>query len=429
MWAGDMYFFRGKLMKAFVALRTTLLTLAAAIVLAPAAQADFNEDQQTCNQITGAPDGRLAACTRQIESGKWEGHNLGVSYNNRGIAYRDKGEPDRAIADYNKTIELDAKYQLAWYNRGNAYADKKDFDHAIPEYTQAIALDPTYAFAYFARAAAYQNKKDYDHAIADYSKAIELNPKYAAAYDNRASVYQAKGDLDRALSDYSQLIAFAPSISAYNDRGSVYKAKADFDRAIADYSKAIEINPKVVALYNNRALAYRYKGDFAAATADYTQALQLDPKNWSAIFSRGHLAVLTGAMPAALADLNQAADMMPKNIYPALWLEIANTRGKVNSRLADAAKQLDMTVWPAPVVRLYLGQLTPEALFAAADNPDAGVHAARMCEANFYAGEFLLQQGKKDDAARLFKPVAAGCQKDLIHYESARTELKVLGAL
>jgi lipoprotein NlpI len=88
-----------------------------------------------------------------------------------------------------------------------------------------------------------------------------------------------------------------------------------------------------------------------------------------------------------------------------------------------------MTIWPAPVVRLYLGQLTPEALFAAADNPNAEVRAARMCAANFYAGEYLLQQGKKDDAARLFKPVAAGCQKDLIHFESARSELKTLGAL
>ncbi|HET7886953.1 MAG TPA: hypothetical protein VFL62_12065, partial [Bradyrhizobium sp.] len=168
---------------------------------------------------------------------------------------------------------------------------------------------------------------------------------------------------------------------------------------------------------------------FAAATADYSQALQLDPKNWAAIFSRGHLAVLTGAMPMALADLNQAADMTPKNFYPALWLEIASKRAKVNSRLSEEAKQFDMTVWPAPIVRLYLGQLTPEALLAAADNSNADVRAVQMCEAGFYAGEFLLEQGRKDDAARLFKPVVAGCQKDLIHYESARTELKALGAL
>ena len=98
-------------------------------------------------------------------------------------------------------------------------------------------------------------------------------------------------------------------------------------------------------------------------------------------------------------------------------------------RLSEGTKQFDMTAWPAPVVRLYLGQLTPEALLAAADNPNAAVRTSQMCEANFYAGEFLLLQGKKDDAARLFKPVAAGCQGDLIHYESARTELKALGAL
>src|ERR1700744_1349030 len=105
-------------MKAFVALRTALLTTATLVALAPAARADFNEDQQTCNQVTGAPDPRLAACTRQIESGKWEGHNLGVSYNNRGIAYRDKGDPDHAIADYNQTIQLDPKNWSAIFSRG-----------------------------------------------------------------------------------------------------------------------------------------------------------------------------------------------------------------------------------------------------------------------------------------------------------------------
>ena len=39
--------------------------------------------------------------------------------------------------------------------------------------------------------------------------------------------------------------------------------------------------------------------------------------------------------------------------------------------LPQATTQLDMTKWPAPVVRLFLGQMTEEAVFtAAADDPD-----------------------------------------------------------
>src|ERR1700758_2347423 len=73
-------------MKALVALRAASIATAATVAFAPSARADFNEDQRTCNQASGAPDVRVAACTRQIESGQWEGHNLGVPYNNRGTA-------------------------------------------------------------------------------------------------------------------------------------------------------------------------------------------------------------------------------------------------------------------------------------------------------------------------------------------------------
>ena len=179
-------------------------------------------------------------------------------------------------------------------------------------------------------------------------------------------------------------------------------------------------------IYNNRAIAYRYKGDLDHAIADYNRALDLDPKNWSAVFSRGHLEVLTGALPAAVADLTRASELLPKNLYSALWLEIAARRGNANSRLAEATRQLEMGYWPSPVIRLYLGEMTPEALLAAADNIDAEVRATQLCEANFYTGEFYLRQGKKDDAMRLFRSVTATCQKTLINYESARAELKTL---
>ena len=51
-------------------------------------------------------------------------------YNNRGFAYRNKGETDRAIADYQQAIKLNPNYALAFYNRGIAYYDKRDFDRA-----------------------------------------------------------------------------------------------------------------------------------------------------------------------------------------------------------------------------------------------------------------------------------------------------------
>ena len=73
-------------------------------------------------------------------------------------AYGDKGENDRAIADYNEAIRLDPKYAAAYNNRGNAYRDKGDTDRAIADFNEAIRLDPKLAHAYNNRGNAYVTK-------------------------------------------------------------------------------------------------------------------------------------------------------------------------------------------------------------------------------------------------------------------------------
>jgi tetratricopeptide (TPR) repeat protein len=70
-----------------------------------------------------------------------------VAYYRRGNAYGKKGDLDRAIADYDKAIELDPKYVMAYNNRGIAYGKKGDFDSAIADLNKAIELDPKYVKA------------------------------------------------------------------------------------------------------------------------------------------------------------------------------------------------------------------------------------------------------------------------------------------
>ena len=58
--------------------------------------------------------------------------------------------------------------------RGLAYRRKGDFDRAIADYSQMIRLNPKNASAYYRRADAYYRKKDNASAIADFKKAAEL---------------------------------------------------------------------------------------------------------------------------------------------------------------------------------------------------------------------------------------------------------------
>ena len=83
---------------------------------------------------------------------------------------------------------------------------------------------------------------------------------------------------------------------------------------------------------------------------------------------------------------------------------------------------------PAPVIRHFLGQTTPEAVLAAADDPNAKTKQGKVCEANFYTAELALQRRAKDEATRLFRLAATNCPQNFTERAAAHAELRALDA-
>jgi lipoprotein NlpI len=182
---------------------------------------------------------------------------------------------------------------------------------------------------------------------------------------------------------------------AYSSRGRRYFDEGDNDRAIADYSEMIRLKPKGTNVYDYtfRGRMYFAKGDNDRAIADFNEAIRLDPTNPIPYLHRGLSYLYSGNLTKALADLSQANELPPKFMLGALWLDIVGQRNNVPSRLAQAAKQLEIPAWEVPIISLFLGQSTPAAVLAAADDPDPTKKKDRVCRANFYSGEWALRQG------------------------------------
>ena len=125
-----------------------------------------------------------------------------AAYTGRGIAYNFKGDPDRAIANCDKAIELYPQGSAAYSTRSVAYHAKKDYDRALADCDKAIALNPQDAAAYGSRGLAYVIKGDYDRTFADCDKAIALNPQDALAHCVRGFGYRAKCDYASAFDNF-----------------------------------------------------------------------------------------------------------------------------------------------------------------------------------------------------------------------------------
>jgi tetratricopeptide (TPR) repeat protein len=163
--------------------------------------------------------------------------------------------------------------------KGLSYGFKGQWAEAIVEYDKAIEINPRYDWAYFSRGGIYVFKGQYDKAIADYNKAIEINPRYAEAYISRGGTYLTKRQYDKAIADYNKAIEINPRYGdAYFSRGGTYLTKRQYDRAITDYNKAIEINPRYAMAYFSRAVAYFYKKEYEEAWDDVYRAQNLEYK-------------------------------------------------------------------------------------------------------------------------------------------------------
>jgi lipoprotein NlpI len=260
---------------------------------------------------------------------------------------------------------------------------------------------------------------------------LAAGPVLAASQTDFADCQQMQ-DPDRSITGCSKLVGDQSLVPhdraiAYFDRGVAYYAEEDLDGAIADWSEAIKLDPNYAHAYNNRAKAYRAKGDYQHAITDYNEAVTLDPHHALAYKGRGIAYLLSGQMAKAEADFQQTTNLDSEDLYALLWLDIAKRRNNEASDIAKAAAHTSMDTWPAPLVFLFAGRITPHEVAFAAQNANPLITQIRRCESYFYIGESMLAKGDKDQATDLFQHALKACPKSVDEYSASVAELKTMG--
>ena len=100
-----------------------------------------------------------------------------------GLAHLKAGDWGKAITSFTKVIEAKPPpgpqtLAAAYCNRGTAWQNKSEYDKAIEDYTQAIELNPKLADTYFNRGNAWGLQGNPDKAIEDFTQGNKLNPNY-----------------------------------------------------------------------------------------------------------------------------------------------------------------------------------------------------------------------------------------------------------
>ena len=157
----------------------TLLLACFALGLAFTALPARADDRQVCLSI-GTDDYKkegylkrgLAACDRAIKSGDFSGKTLATYYRQRADWKARMDDLNGAMADFNKSIELNKDDHESFDYRGDLWVKMGNDERALADYEQANRLKPTYAASYFSRGEIFRKRGDKEQAIAEYEKAI-----------------------------------------------------------------------------------------------------------------------------------------------------------------------------------------------------------------------------------------------------------------
>jgi tetratricopeptide (TPR) repeat protein len=268
---------------------------------------------------------------------------------------------DNAIAAFQRSLEADPKFALAYAGLGKAYMHKYDRGHlpdlikqakvecstateldsniadgeiclgmlfnTTGEYEQAaqhlqraVKLDPSRDESYGELARAYEGLREPDRAEALFKTAIALRPQHWAGHKWLGRFYAAHGRYDEAAEQFKRVVELAPdSYSGYSNLGAIYDQQGKYAEAAFALERSIAIRPTAPAL-NNLGALYFYQHKYLQAARSYEFAVQLSPNDYT----------MFGNLGEAYGQVEGRQEESHKNYNRAL--ELAELRLAVNAK-------------------------------------------------------------------------------------------------
>lgn len=259
----------------------------------------------------------------------------------------------RALAHFEKAVQLDPGYALAWVGLAEARALQVEYLGTPLESTiegrkaaidKALAIDPLLGEAYASLAMLRHHQQLLEEAEPIYRKAIELAPNYAAARQWYAGLLSTTGRYEQAETQARRAIELdpvAPVLRAV--LAQILMLAGRNEEARTEVFAGLEHNPEFPGFYSIMAVALRAEGRHGEALKWMRAAARLNPT--SAAF-RGSVC----QMLVELRDFEAAErciDTFEANwpdLVGGLRVHLLNSSGQRDEAVAMAKRLLDEDV-------------------------------------------------------------------------------------
>ena len=210
------------------------------------------------------------------------GRDLFARFIFRTIAPEDCGA---AIEHFQRAIELDSNFALAYDGLGAAYVNRvfkgfggaEDYERAEAAFNKALAIDPQLIEARMLMVFVYLWRGQKQKAREEVARARKEMPNEAVVHFVKATLHRLDGEYGRALRSYDRLVRLDPAahvVASYN-RALVHIYMGHFDEAVRQLDNADEPDNPLVRTF--RALVLYYTGHTDEAAAAMHQVVAKHP--------------------------------------------------------------------------------------------------------------------------------------------------------
>jgi tetratricopeptide (TPR) repeat protein len=199
-----------------------------------------------------------------------------------GMSYFGKGEYDKAIIEFEESIELDENHTESYYYLGQCYLQK-----GIIEYNNKNIFK---AYSLYRKA-----NKFAEQVIPQYEKIIEDNPRDLNSYLRLGYIYEVRSivpfinDYDKALEYYLKALDLATGSSPAGNTGIiiylnvrigiVYFEKKKYSQAIEYLEMAEKMSPQNVEVAYYLGLSYDKIGEIEKAREFLSRVIEFAPQS------------------------------------------------------------------------------------------------------------------------------------------------------
>ncbi len=367
-----------------------------------------------------------------------------------------------AMEWYDEAVRLAPNRYSTRIYRAELFLAMGEYQRALADCDRAIELMPRLADAFALRARIRYVQGDRKIFLDDLETSLSIDPDCGLALTLRGRHLLEEGKLQEAYDSLHRALSAAPaSVDVLVDLGKTLNELGRHGEAVEYFAKALSYSPNSIAAHTNRAQAYEALGESELAVADYTRVIELDPNSSFEIYSRAHLCWELGRIEEALADFRRAGELAPSEPGPPrycgalLWVqgdlpgaidflehamslmaesepsqyfwlwELYSRRGQPGdaetaTQMLARVEDIQMTPGYANLLRHCRGELTDEALVAAAQNAD------HQCDAYFHLAAHAGIAGDRSTERAWLNQASAVCPDHTDEFKIARQRLSAL---